>query len=113
MSYRTRSRDVLQRSSLSPCFYLIRCLPSSSPTLLARMADFTDTRTASEGRVLAGLLALAALYVVALGWQFRDAVVDDAYIGLVFLRNLLAGQGFVFHASSMPVEGMSNIGWIL
>jgi hypothetical protein len=77
------------------------------------MADFTDTRTASEGRVLAGLLALAALYVVALGWQFRDAVVDDAYIGLVFLRNLLAGQGFVFHASSMPVEGISNIGWIL
>jgi len=77
------------------------------------MADFTDTRTASEGRVLAGLLALAALYVVALGWQFRDAVVDDAYIGLVFLRNLLAGQGFVFHAGSMPVEGISNIGWIL
>ena len=61
------------------------------------MADLTDTEPiaeASERRVLAGLVVLAAIYVAGFGWRLRDAVVDDAFIGLVYLRNLLEGHGF-------------------
>jgi hypothetical protein len=80
------------------------------------MAELTNTKTsekASGQRVLVGLVILAAVYVAALAWQLRDAVVDDAFIGLVYLRNLLEGHGFVFHPGSPPVEGITNIGWIL
>ncbi len=59
------------------------------------------------------MVALAALCVAALGWRVREDVVDDAYIGLVFLRNLLAGHGFVFYPGGPAVEGVTNIGWIL
>ncbi len=71
------------------------------------------TYSAQRPRVLAALLLLATLYVAALGWSWRENVVDDAYIGFVFLRNLLEGHGFVFHPGEAPVEGVSNIGWIL
>ena len=60
--------------------------------------------------VLLALLTLA--YVVLLGWRFRNLMMDDAYIGLVYVRNLLDGQGFVFFPGANPVEGVSNIGWI-
>ena len=68
------------------------------------MTDHGGTRTrngedtaARQRRVVAALLALAALYVAALAWRWREYVVDDAYTGFAFLRNLLEGHGFVFH----------------
>ena len=72
-----------------------------------------DDAAIRQRRVLIALPALAALYVGALAWRWRDYVVDDAYIGFVFLRNLLDGQGFVFHPGGPAVEGVTNIGWIL
>jgi len=84
------------------------------------MADRGGTQIRAEAdaasrqrRVLIALPALAALYVGALAWRWRDYVVDDAYIGFVFLRNLLDGHGFVFHPGGPAVEGVTNIGWIL
>jgi hypothetical protein len=80
----------------------------------------TELITAPEGdvaarrrRVMLALLALAWLYVGALAWRMRELVVDDAYIGLSFLRNLLEGHGFVFYPGGPAVEGVTNIGWIL
>ena len=78
----------------------------------------TETRIGEDAaarprRVVAALLALAAIYVAALAWRWRECVVDDAYIGFAFLRNLLEGHGFVFHPGGPVVEGVTNIGWIL
>jgi len=59
--------------------------------------------------LVAGLLA----YVLWFAWQTRLYYIDDAYIGLQYLRNLLAGHGFVFSPGSPAVEGVTNIGWLL
>jgi hypothetical protein len=59
--------------------------------------------------VLAVLVANAACFAYAI----REYFVDDAYIGLQYLRNLLSGEGFVFRAGQPAVEGVTNIGWPL
>lgn len=51
--------------------------------------------------------------VVAMAFRTRDCFVDDAFIGFQYLRNLLSGEGFVFHVGDVPVEGVTNIGWLL
>ncbi|HUT13175.1 MAG TPA: hypothetical protein VMY42_21990 [Thermoguttaceae bacterium] len=52
-------------------------------------------------------------YVVCFALQTRDYFIDDAYIGFQYVRNLLAGHGFVFQPGDAPVEGVTNIGWLL
>ncbi len=39
--------------------------------------------------------------------------VDDAYISFRYLDNWLAGDGLVFNPGEAPVEGFTNLGWIL
>ncbi len=60
-------------------------------------------------------IALSAIgvWIVAAAWLLRDCFVDDAFIGFQYLKNLTAGQGFVFFAGETPVEGATNIGWLL
>jgi arabinofuranosyltransferase len=58
------------------------------------------------------LLVLSAC-VLAFAVRTRDCFLDDAYIGFQYVSNLLAGHGFVFHAGDAPVEGVTNIGWLL
>ncbi len=80
---------------------------------MAELAIEPRSEAARRRRAVALLLALALLYVVGFAWRARELVVDDAYIGFVFLRNLLEGHGFVFHPGGPAVEGVTNIGWIL
>lgn len=42
----------------------------------------------------------------------RGHLVDDAYIGLRYAANLLAGRGLVFNPGE-AVEGVTNLGWVL
>jgi hypothetical protein len=60
------------------------------------------------------LLAAAAfvVYLAALAWLYRGLVMDDAYIGLRYVANLLAGYGLTFNPA-VRVEGLSNVGWVL
>ena len=51
--------------------------------------------------------------MLAFAFRTRDCFVDDAFIGFQYLGNLAAGHGFVFHAGDTPVEGVTNIGWLL
>jgi hypothetical protein len=55
----------------------------------------------------------AAALVAALAWSWRTLFVDDAFIGLRYAANLLAGHGFVLHPGETPVEGVTNLGWTL
>ena len=47
----------------------------------------------------------------ALAVVFRDAMMDDAYIGFTYARNVLEGRGFVFDGRAR-VEGVTNLGWV-
>src|SRR4051794_38635643 len=38
---------------------------------------------------------------------------DDAYITYRYAENLAAGKGLVFNAAAAPVEGYSNLSWIV
>jgi hypothetical protein len=57
-------------------------------------------------------LAATLAYVGLVAWGYRDYAMDDAYIGFRTIANLLAGHGAVF-AAGTPVEGVTNIGWLL
>lgn len=71
-----------------------------------------SSQPASAAFVWGVLLVLSAC-VVAFAFRTRDCFVDDAFIGFQYINNLLAGEGFVFHAGAAPVEGATNIGWLL
>lgn len=56
--------------------------------------------------------AAFAVYLAALAWLYRGFLMDDAYIGLHYLANLLGGRGLTFNPPAR-VEGVSNVGWLL
>src|SRR5947209_3084080 len=55
---------------------------------------------------------LAALWLALAAWFYRGLFMDDAWIGLRVVANLLAGQGLVFNPGER-VEGVTNTGWLL
>lgn len=61
---------------------------------------------------LLGLLACAAalLWVQSIVGLYMP---DDAYITYRYAENLAAGRGLVFNAATPPVEGYSNLSWIV
>jgi hypothetical protein len=60
-----------------------------------------------------GVLAIVALAVSLFAFRVRLCFVDDAFTGFQYIQNLLAGHGLVFHAGQRPVEGVTNVGWLL
>lgn len=67
--------------------------------------------------VVALIITVAAIVVyVEHAWAYRALflgnVVDDAYISFRYLENLVTGHGLVYNPGE-PVEGFSNLLWIL
>jgi hypothetical protein len=56
--------------------------------------------------------ALPSLWLAVVAWAYRGLFMDDAWIGLRTVSNLLAGRGLVFNPGER-VEGVTNIGWLL
>jgi len=76
--------------------------------------DIAQHEHPGPSKCLVAIVWTVALgYVVCFALQTRDYFLDDAYIGFQYVRNLLAGHGFVFQAGDVPVEGVTNIGWLL
>jgi hypothetical protein len=65
-----------------------------------------------DASVAAVGLVLGAAYLSIVVLATRDFYVDDAYIGFAYVRNLIAGHGFVFEPGER-VEGVTNAGWLL
>jgi hypothetical protein len=65
----------------------------------------------SRAETVAAAVAVACVgcLAVATGNYF----IDDAFIGFQYLNNLWAGAGFTFYRGTPPVEGVTNIGWLL
>jgi hypothetical protein len=72
-----------------------------------------ETQPTPDWGLIWGVMAVLSACVLAFAFRTRNYFVDDAFIGFQYLGNLLAGHGFVFHAGSAPVEGVTNIGWLL
>src|SRR4051812_9761658 len=62
--------------------------------------------------VAIGLAACAAV-LLALERYMGIYMPDDAYITYRYAENLAAGKGLVFNAAAQPVEGYSNLSWII
>ncbi len=67
----------------------------------------------SARRALVPVYLLAIACVGALAWTTRHRFVDDAFIGFRYVANLHAGHGFVLNPGDAPVEGVTNLGWLL
>ena len=59
------------------------------------------------------LLLVLGVGAAAAALALRAYFVDDAFTGFRYLENLLSGKGFVFYPGQTPVEGVTNIGWLL
>jgi arabinofuranosyltransferase len=69
-----------------------------------------------EGHVTRPLLAgclLAILVFAASAWPTLPSMVDDAYVSLRYAHHLALGHGLVFNAGEPPVEGYTNLLWVL
>lgn len=68
-----------------------------------------------RGRRVALLCAGALLWAVVGLEQFRraPAYFDDAFISFNYARALTEGRGFVFNAEDGPLEGFTNLSWVL
>ncbi|MCA8949719.1 MAG: hypothetical protein KDE27_09465, partial [Planctomycetes bacterium] len=76
------------------------------------MNEVRDASTARRG-LLAIALLLAAAALLGLGIaDFWPWISDDSFIALRYSRRLLAGEGLTWDAGP-PVEGYSNLLWIL
>jgi hypothetical protein len=82
--------------------------------------DSPTTQGQSERRAVVSLVAIGvALRIVVLAWA-RGAMVDDAYVTLRCVRNLLAGHGLVYNAgervlaTTAPLYGLiaSAAAWL-
>jgi len=67
---------------------------------------------AQHRTILLGIIALYLLHALWLSSTEGFRLVDDAYISLTYVRNLLQGHGLVFNPGER-VEGYSNFLWLL
>ncbi len=74
-----------------------------------------------RGAVSTALFLLAcvvatALFLLICGWKFpapRCGFVEDTYISFRYARNLAEGNGLVWNVGEKPVEGFTNLLWVV
>jgi len=68
----------------------------------------------TEGKSATSIWVSAALCLpyLALSWRYRF-MCDDAYISFRYSRNLANGFGIRFNVTDEPIEGFSNLLWVL
>lgn len=65
-----------------------------------------------ETRSRIAVLAVAAAALLAVGLLFFHYIPDDTYIGLRYVKNLLAGRGLVYN-EGVRLEGYTNFLWLM
>lgn len=58
-------------------------------------------------------LTVAAILLVANAWPNLETTVDDAWISARYAMHLAEGHGLVYNAGEPPVEGYTNLLWVL
>jgi len=64
-------------------------------------------------RLQKGIFFTLLVYLVGFALLTSNYFMDDAYIGFVYARNLASGDGLVFYPGLSPVEGITNLGWVV
>ncbi len=97
--------------------FVARAKPQTAPAgcrdVDLQMNPRTEPSRPSAAWIAWGVLAVLAVAVSLFAFRVRECFVDDAFTGFQYIHNLLAGHGFVFHPGERPVEGVTNIGWLL
>lgn len=62
--------------------------------------------------VVIGAAVLAIVHVVR-AWPTFASVVDDAYISARYSMNVALGHGLLYNAGQPPIEGYTNLLWVL
>lgn len=86
---------------------------SVSDNLYLWMSQSTDTNRAGDAMKAWCVLMVLSGCALLFSLKTSDCFVDDAFIGFQYIDNLTAGHGFVFNAGDRPIEGVTNIGWLL
>ena len=55
----------------------------------------------------------ATVVLVANAWPNFETTVDDAWISARYAQHLVEGHGLVYNAGEPPVEGYTNLAWVL
>ncbi len=76
------------------------------------MGTVPNSMLANPGRRALLPFLIAAVPFVLLVLRF-DWLCDDAFISFRFARNLAAGLGLLYNPGLAPVEGYSNLLWVL
>jgi hypothetical protein len=71
----------------------------------------SDTRRKERGAEY--VLFAAVLFCVGCSFFMMDYIPDDSYISFRYAENLASGHGLRFNPTEQPVEGYSNLLWIL
>ena len=58
-------------------------------------------------------LGACGVFFLVRAWPTRLIAVDDAWISARYARNVAEGAGFVYNAGDPPVEGFTNLLWVL
>jgi arabinofuranosyltransferase len=80
----------------------------------AQRPGLREADPGGPGRVLTACAWL--LVVLWVGWLYRlhaHHLVDDAYIVFRYAEHVRSGLGFVWNPGGPPVEGISDLGWML
>ncbi len=86
--------------------------PHAQPAAHARAWGAAGATVVGRRSAQAALALTMAAYLAGFAFAVRGYYMDDAYIGFQFVRNVVAGHGFVFFPGMPPVEGVTNIGWL-
>ncbi len=73
------------------------------------------SRLQSYHSIVLEMMAAFPAWIVLLYWCFSQAfgLVDDAYIPMVYARNLIQGHGIVFYPGGPHVEGFTSPLWFI
>src|SRR5262245_27733644 len=76
-------------------------------------SDAVSDAAYRERRLAVVATALALFWLAAAAVQFADATMDDAFISLRYVRHLVERGSLAFNPGAAPVEGVTNLGWVL
>src|SRR5436190_11748383 len=92
---------------------------TSSPGTGAKLASIVDVVKSTKARLGIAITAIAfyALFIFrtsfTVGGTRYFVLFEDAMISMRYARHVAAGHGFVWNIGEEPIEGFTNLLWVL
>ena len=89
---------------------VVKSFPTEKYAIKSKQS-FLVTKNLAVDLILLGMICFA--YFIIATKYFKLGFVDDTYISLRYVRHVVQGHGLVWNIGERPVEGFTNLGWIL